>query len=354
MAGSLVVLGLGTGCEKEAVRSYQTPKETYTPRLKGVATAGDAEPAAAMPHLHWDLPTGWVEKKGEQLRAGSFRIEGEEGKFAEVRIVPLRGASGIEAQTVNMWREELGLPVMATNQIKAAEADVAGLKGHLFDLTSEQPRFLGKFKARTTAVILPRNDTLWFIKMSGEESIVAKEQDAFKGFIRTLSFHDEEHEPAAASASTPETAPPPASAADPEKSKWPAPTGWQELAPGQMVMAAYKATKGAGTADITVSSFPGDVGGLLANVNRWRGQVQAAPITEADLAKEVKSIELESGARASVVDVAGTNPKNGKPGRLYGLVVPRGGKTWFYKMVGDAEAVAAETESLARFAATAY
>ena len=35
--------------------------------------------------------------------------------------------------------------------------------------------------------------------------------------------------------------------------------------------------------DISITSSPGDVGGLLANVNRWIGQIDLPPINDASL-----------------------------------------------------------------------
>jgi hypothetical protein len=114
-----------------------------------------------------------------------------------------------------------------------------------------------------------------------------------------------------------------------------------------MVLAAYKASRDGKSADITVSSFAGATGGVFANVNRWRGQVGAPEISEADLAKETKQIELADGSRATVVDVKGNR-------RLYGLIVPRGEKSWFYKMVGDSAVVEEQIAKLNEFAATAH
>ena len=36
-------------------------------------------------------------------------------------------------------------------------------------------------------------------------------------------------------------------------------------------------------AEIAVTVFPGNVGGLTANVNRWRGQIGLAPLAPAEL-----------------------------------------------------------------------
>ena len=40
-----------------------------------------------------------------------------------------------------------------------------------------------------------------------------------------------------------------------------------------MVLASYNISAKEGSPTVTVSMFPGDVGGVLANVNRWRGQL---------------------------------------------------------------------------------
>lgn len=334
MAAALLL----AGCQRETATSYTIPKETYGARLATVSPgAGDGH-APAMPHLHWDLPEGWQEKTGENARMGSFQIPGADGKSAEVRIVPLRAGGGIAENTVNMWRGELGLSEVPTNSISGADVEVGDLKAKLYDLSSETNRFQGKFKARTTAAILPRDGMLWFIKMSGEESTVAAQQDAFRKFLKSLEFHESSHDDHQPSDE-------PAVAA---RSNVSAPATWTEKRAGAMILAAYQAKNGEATADITISSFPGDVGGLLANVNRWRGQVGAAEISTGDLAKEVKSIQLADGTKASLVDVTG------KSSRLVGLIVPRGDKTWFYKMVGDSGVVAAETDNLIKFAVTVF
>jgi hypothetical protein len=267
-------------------------------------------------------------------------VEGEEGKFAEIRVLPLR--AGAEERSVELWREELR--IADTNQIKKTEVEVAGLKGNVYDLSSSEP-IIGDMKARTLAAMVPREDTLWVVKMSGEESLVAQQEQAFHKFLKSLQFHEEAHDDESATAEKTAAAP---------SQNWKTPATWKQQTPGQMVLAAYTATKGSGTADITVTSLSGEGGGLLGNVNRWRGQVRLAPTTAADLEKEVKTIDLAGGSKASVVDVVGTNPKTGKAGRLYVLVVPRGGQTWFYKMVGDPDVVTAETANLAEFAATAH
>src|ERR1051326_4282743 len=125
-------------------------------------------------------------------------------------------------------------------------------------------------------------------------------------------------------ATPPQTAPAPAHA----EVAWDPPEGWRTVTVDQpMRIATFRAGPGDGV-EVSVTAFPGDVGGLLANVNRWRGQVGLGAVDVGDLVTQVKSVDLSDGSKASVVDVTGVSPSTGKTARLYGLIVPRGGKTW--------------------------
>ncbi len=55
-----------------------------------------------------------------------------------------------------------------------------------------------------------------------------------------------------------------------------------------MRLATYIAPDVSGPVEIAVTRFGGRVGGVLANVNRWRGQMELPPIEESDLAAEIK------------------------------------------------------------------
>ena len=78
--------------------------------------------------------------------------------------------------------------------------------------------------------------------------------------------------------------------------------------------------------DVSVSNLSGTGGGLLSNVNRWRGQVGMAPLDDAGLARESIAIDLDGGRKATLVDLGGG------PKRILGAIVPDGDKTWFFKL----------------------
>lgn len=138
----------------------------------------------------------------------------------------------------------------------------------------------------------------------------------------------------------------------PGKPAWTVPAGWTEELPTQMLLAKLSVTDQDARAAITVSSFPGEVGGLLANVNRWRGQVSLPPISEADLPNAVAQLETQAG-KASLVDLIGTDANTGRTARLICVVLPHAGQTWFFKIMGDEQVVAREKDAFLKFVQSA-
>ena len=55
------------------------------------------------------------------------------------------------------------------------------------------------------------------------------------------------------------------------------PDTWQVGQESSMRLASYSAFYDGGDADISITNFSGDGGGLLANVNRWRRQLNLEP-----------------------------------------------------------------------------
>ncbi len=65
---------------------------------------------------------------------------------------------------------------------------------------------------------------------------------------------------------------------------WVVPAGWRAV-PGErpMRLATYEIPVDGGAVEVAVTRFPGDVGGMLANVNRWLGQIGLPPVGQDDL-----------------------------------------------------------------------
>ena len=126
---------------------------------------------------------------------------------------------------------------------------------------------------------------------------------------------------------------------------WELPEGWKlDDKPAPMRFATILIPAEPKPLQLTVSRFPGDVGGTLANINRWRMQIGLQAVGEADLAKQIKEVET-AGGKASLADME--NPETRQ--RLIGVIVPAGEQTWFFKLTGPSSAVAPHKEKLATF-----
>ncbi len=128
---------------------------------------------------------------------------------------------------------------------------------------------------------------------------------------------------------------------------WSAPAAWTAKAPGSMRKGSYtvKADGVAGEGDLSITAFPGDVGGDLANLNRWRGQLSLGPVGPAEFEAAVQRLE-RNGLKLIVVDISG-----GGAGaqRILGAMVPHQGATWFFKLLGPDALVAKEKAAFLAF-----
>ena len=124
---------------------------------------------------------------------------------------------------------------------------------------------------------------------------------------------------------------------------WTAPAHWNAKDPGGMRKGSYTVKgDGSGDGDLSVTAFPGDVGGDLANINRWRGQIGLAPIAEADLASTTQHLD-RNGLHITLVVLTGS------PQGILGAIVPHAGATWFFKLTAPAALVAKEQAAFTAF-----
>ncbi|MBM3831978.1 MAG: hypothetical protein FJ403_01640 [Verrucomicrobia bacterium] len=339
----LLVLG---GCAKEEIRVYTTPKQTNAPSMAKAEADGPE-----LPHANWNVPKGWIEKPASGMRVGSFSIRGPDGQEADVSIIPLGGRAGSELENINRWRGQIGLEPVPAEQLSALTQDVAvgEARGSLVDMAGTDAQT--KKPTRVIGAILPTKEATWFFKMTGADALVAEQKPVFTEFLKSVHFDTAESHAHAHATAEPKTA----SASDAAPSGnasnepiWEVPSGWTAQPPTSMLLARFAITGlQAAKAEVTVSSFPGDVGGLLANVNRWRGQLNLGPITESELGKLTSPIDL-GGTKATLVEL---EPKEKGAGakRLIVAVVPRNGSTWFFKLMGDDALVVQEKAALLKF-----
>lgn len=375
--GSAVILLVTTICAPAAqkVKVYDIPKE----KSSSPAHADEANPHASsaadphagipmgMPKLKWTkLPEGWKENPAPgSMRAASFLVA-EGDSEAEVAAIPMGGMAGIESQLVNMWRGQVKLAALSEDELtKQGEAiSVGDAKGKMYEMASTEAVLGGKYKARILVAMLKKPDTTWFFKFAGEDGLVAGQKKSFVEFLKGVSFE--------AAAALPAGHPPTAGggamgkppgmgmgggmqggdnvkAGAGDHPEWQIPASWTELDHSSFLVAKFRATgDGGAQADINVSMSAGNGGGLLPNVNRWRGQLSMGPLDQAGLDKVSTTIDL-TGGKATVVDISGAEAENGGKARCVGVMVPLANETWFYKLMGSDTVVAREKEALLKF-----
>ena len=121
--------------------------------------------------------------------------------------------------------------------------------------------------------------------------------------------------------------------------KWTLPDTW-ELSPKKSAMRLATFTiKDNADLEISVSRFPGDVGGDLANVNRWRRQIGLAPVAAPDLQKEFELIESKAG-KAKLVDISNADKQ------MLAVIFPLKGNTYFFKLNGKKDTVSKQKDSM--------
>src|SRR5262245_21117923 len=133
--------------------------------------------------------------------------------------------------------------------------------------------------------------------------------------------------------------------------RWTAPAEWKTGAPRPMRAATYSVATVAGDQGISeciVNYFgPGQGGGIDANIERWKGQVQGPDGKPAPANVEKRTVH---GLPVVVIDTAGSYTGLGGPlaasakpvpgYRLLGAIVEGPGGTVFFKLTGPSKTIA--------------
>jgi hypothetical protein len=281
-----------------------------------------------------------------------------------VAVIPLPGVSKIELRSVNMWREELGLEEITSEELKAQSqtVDVGDAKGVMVELAGNRGGEANEPDIGILGAVAERGNVTWFIKMAGDRDLVAQNKSQFVSYLKSLEFHDGAHDHGAApvQVAQAEAGEKPVSTnteklpEGTEKPSFEAPNNWKTKPPGPMITSAYTVQADGGEAEVTVSKFPGDVGGMVANIQRWRGQLGLNPGTAEEARNSAQMLEVGGKKDAYMVDLKGTNVRTGKTARMISIGVPFQGETWFFKLMGDEVAVAKEKDAFVRFVVSAY
>jgi hypothetical protein len=146
--------------------------------------------------------------------------------------------------------------------------------------------------------------------------------------------HGAQPNPHAALKSTPSAASP--------RLVWELPAGWEETQASGVRLASFS-VKGLNgqRADIGIAALPGQGGGDISNVNRWRQQVGLPATNMLGLASLAGKVEI-AGQTGRFYEMAGQNPSAKEESSIIAGILEQTNETWLFKMNGDDELVAAQ------------
>jgi hypothetical protein len=125
------------------------------------------------------------------------------------------------------------------------------------------------------------------------------------------------------------------------------PDGWRRVDVSPLTLARFEIGPERRVI-VTVTGLRGDGGGLVANINRWRSQLDLKPLSDDDARKSARSVHVD-GFDATAVDIERL-PMDGKPAqRILAVIVKHGGSTWFFRLSGPADLVVQERANFTRF-----
>lgn len=366
-------------CKRESgeIKTYKVAKETAAPQ----AQAADAHatmpggtmpgsPAGADPHagltaeqlaavgatlpsspLFSDTPPAhWKKLPLTPMLLVKYQIQGEGGATVDVTFSTLRSAPGSLLANINRWRGQLDQAPIDDAALKQASQTVKSGFGDavLVEIEGLAPTGDATKDGRLIGAIAEKDGNAWFFKLRGNAALAAAEKANFVQWMQTVKPADPAPVSGAASGTPMGAAPNPPVATAPAVAgdgsvTWQLPEGWT-LANGSSARYATIAVAGAGDAkgEVAITHFPGDVGGDLANVNRWRGQIGLGPIDQAALAPMITKVTA-GPKEISVMDATGAEV------RLTAGWVRHGGETWFFKFTGSDALVGAEKAKFATF-----
>ena len=128
------------------------------------------------------VPAHWVVSAPSNMQRLRYTIEGNGG--ATVSVVSLEGQSGGLLANVNRWRAQIGLdPIQSERLADAIETVmINGQEASRVLLENEQAG------QALEVVIVQRDSTTFFVKITGDLTVVKGESKRFLAFSRQLNY----------------------------------------------------------------------------------------------------------------------------------------------------------------------
>ncbi len=348
-----------SACESNEIKQYKVAKTIAA----SVLPASNHQEAP----FTFSLPKDWKKQANSGMRIASFTTTGG----GDVSVVTLPGMAGDLKSNVNRWRGQVGLaPLDDLKDIQQSvqNTTIDGNSAVMLELYAPE----GKDDKAMRVVLLEKNGINWFFKLAGTRALVKQQQSSFESFAKSLKFNANAQAPAMPPADStgnstmtdlmapsdtgnaPNTMPPNDMNAPGAPSIAPVetdttlsyklPAKWTEKAASAMRVASFEAKDGSNSADVSIVTLAGDGGGMLANTNRWRKQLEMAPTDETGLKNSVKDIQVD-GHKGYYLALYTALEGNG----MLIALLEQGGQTWFIKMTGPSKWVQSQENDFQAF-----
>ncbi len=315
---------------------------TFSCTDDAVVTSYQIKPEYDGPVVTWILPNTWIENPDlSGPMAGSFQVKSPQGPTGRIGVMPFR-ESVSSLEVANMFAREIGYGNLNEKSL-APLIEKKTLGNREFEWIRLEEQSPEK-SARTILLALFRqNSETWLFPFIAEKSTVDRELGNFSSFLQSTVLRAGQEKikartnPAGTQQSTVASAPPP------NVPNWKIPTHWVAGSASSIRLASYKVIGDDGNElDFSVTSFPGDVGGLLANVNRWLGQIDMAAIDAQSLKNFVQPITID-GHEAQLVEAFSNQQA------FIAAILIKGNRSWFFKISGSALLAEEERNNFSSF-----
>lgn len=281
--------------------------------------------------LKWKKPEGWSERPGTEMREATFKLGNAELELeCSVIAFPATDPKSDDylLANVNRWRGQIGLSALALADLQNITPDGelrrltlkdgtpvtwVSLEGSLSSGSGAPPFANAPFanqdatepnrepsrepkpaalsaNDRMLAAIVPVERKGWFFKLTGSDKEVSAELPKFHELLKSLTIEG-------------------------GTLKWTKPEDWSEQPGAEMRAATFKIGGADSKLECSVITLPSDDPKsddyLLANINRWRGQMKLGDLAKADLKQisqdgELRRLILKDGTPVTWVNLKGT------------------------------------------------
>jgi len=158
------------------------PTNAASPPMPGGLAGATPPRDSSSPQIKWKIPEGWSQVPPSSMRYASFSASTANGDKLDISVITFPGEGGSDADNVNRWRQQIGLP---PSDAAAIASNIAPLKAG--DMTFSSIDVAGEV-SRTLAAWARRDGRVWFFKATGPSAGVEKEKSNFAKFIESVRF----------------------------------------------------------------------------------------------------------------------------------------------------------------------